>query len=110
MKVVYTGKKLSVEIEGANQSELWGKLGEFQEVFEEPCCGKCKGENLRFTIRKVDKYRYHELRCADCGAKLSFGVHDDGSNSLFPKRKDEEGKVKGTNGWVKWNPQTNKEE
>lgn len=111
MKVVYTGKKLSVEVEGANHVEIWAKLAEFQEVFEESCCGKCKSENLRFAVRKVEKFRYNELRCLDCGAKLPFSIHDDGTNTMYPKRKDKGAKeINGTNGWVKWNPQTNKEE
>lgn len=110
MKVVYTGKRFSLEVEGENQSEIWKKLADFQEVFEEQCCGKCKSENVRFTVRTVEENDYHELRCLDCHAKLAFGVHKKGGG-LFPNRKDKEsGKIKGVNGWVKWNSQTNKEE
>ena len=109
MKVTYQGKRISVEIEGENQSELWAKLGDFQETFEEPCCGKCGKDNLRFVVRTVEDNNYHELRCLDCGAKLAFGVHKKGGG-LFPNRKDKDGKLKGKNGWVKWNPQTSKEE
>jgi len=35
---------------------------------------------------------------------------DDGTFSLFPKRKDDSGKFRGNFGWVKWNPETEKEE
>ncbi len=110
VKVVYNGPKLSIELEGENQSELWKKLADFQETFEEPCCGKCKKSNLRFTVRTVDDNAYHELRCLDCGAKLAFGQHKKGGG-LYPSRKDKDtGKIKGTNGWVKWNSETQKEE
>jgi hypothetical protein len=44
-----------------------------------------------------------------CGARLSFGVHKKGGG-LFPKRKDNEGNWLSDNGWVKWNPKTEKAE
>ena len=111
MKLVYTTKngKMNVEIEGDSQRELFGQISRFQEVFEEASCGKCGSENVRFVVRNVEDNLYHELRCADCGARLSFGAHKKGGG-LFPKRKDSEGNWLPDGGWVKWKPDTQKEE
>lgn len=117
MKVTYTTKngRLSVELEADSPKTLWKQLSKFQEVFEETSCGKCGKSNLRFVVRKSKdakgkEYEYHELRCDDCKAKLAFGILDDGEGGLFPKRKDDDGKYKGKNGWVKWNSETEQEE
>jgi hypothetical protein len=116
MKLNYRSKngRFAVEFEGAGHKDIWAQIGSFQEVFEEPCCGKCQNDDLRFVVRKTTdgkkEYDYHELRCVKCGAKLAFGIMNDGSGSLFPKRKDKDGKAVGTRGWVKWNPETEKEE
>ncbi len=111
MKLTYTTKneRISIEIEGDSHRDLFTGIAKFQEVFEENVCQKCKGENIRFVVRNVDDNLYYELRCADCGARLSFGVHKKGGG-LFPKRKDPEGNWLPDNGWVKWNPKTNKNE
>src|SRR6056297_2474188 len=104
MKVNYTTRngRISIEFEASSQKAIWQQLSSFQEVFEEDTCRKCKSNNVRCVIRKAkDKYDYHELRCADCGAKLAFGILDDGTDTLFPKRKDEDGKYRGKYGWVK---------
>jgi hypothetical protein len=106
-------KRMSIEFEADSHTAIWQEVAAFSEVFEEPCCGKCKSENLRFVIRKATdekkkkEYNYHELRCLDCHAKLAFGVMEDGK--LFPKRK-EDGEWKGSNGWVKWNKEKGIEE
>jgi len=117
MKVNYTTKngRMTVELEADGHAGLWKELASFQEVFEEDICGKCQSNNLKFVVRKASdakgkEYSYHELRCKDCWAKLSFGVLDDGKGSLFPKRKDDEGNWRGKSGWVKFNKETQKEE
>jgi hypothetical protein len=132
MKVNYTTKngRIAFEFEADNHVGIWKNLSALQEVFEEEKCLKCGSDNLRFSVRKStytdDKGKekecdYHELRCRNCGAKLAFGVLDDGTFSLFPKRKDKEGNWLGkktnekgkevpTYGWVKWNNETQKEE
>jgi hypothetical protein len=117
MKMTHTtvNGRTSVEFEANSHKVAWRVLASFDEVFEESTCGKCKSENIRHVIRKAkDKkqreYEYFELRCADCGAKLPFGILDDGTDNLFPKRRDEEGKMRGKRGWVKWNPETEQEE
>lgn len=110
MKVNYTtaNGRLSVELEGDAQTDIFQAIGRFQEVFEEAVCGKCGSENIKYIVRNVDDNLYYELRCKDCGAKLSFGVHKKGGG-LFPKRKDGDDWLP-DGGWVKWNPKTEKNE
>ena len=110
MKVNYQTRngRLSVELEGDSQRDIFQEIARFQEVFEETVCGKCGADNIRFVVRNVDDNLYYELRCADCGAKLSFGSHKKGGG-LFPKRKDGDNWLR-DRGWVKWNPKTEKNE
>jgi DNA-directed RNA polymerase subunit RPC12/RpoP len=81
---------MSVEIEGDDQKSVFTQLAIFQEVFDVSACGACGKENLRFAVRSVDSNNFYEVRCADCGAKLTYGQHKQGG-SLFPKE------------WVRWN-------
>ena len=109
MKVTYTSGRTSVEIEGDTQVEVFQQLANFQEILAENMCGKCGSEDVRFQVRNVDDNLYHEAKCTGCNAKLAFGVMKKGGR-LFPKRKDKEGKWLPDGGWVKWNPDTQKEE
>ena len=106
MKVNYktSNGRISVEIEGDSQRDIFAEIARFQEVFEETKCGKCGSENLKFVVRTVDENEYFELRCMDCGAKLAFGSMKKGGG-LFPKRKDGDNWLP-DNGWQKWNPKT----
>ena len=110
-KITYTSpsgrSSIEFEFSGAFDSkEVFSNIGNFQEIMSYEKCGKCGSENLRFVVRKVDKYTYYEIRCMDCGAKLEFGVVQD-TEQLYPKRKNEDGSWRPDNGWVKWNSQTN---
>jgi hypothetical protein len=111
MKVTYQTRngRLNVQLEGDSQRDIFGEIAKFQEVFEEDRCAKCESDNIKFVVRNVDDNFYYELRCADCGARLSFGSHKKGGG-LFPKRKDGEGNWLPDRGWVKWNPKTEKNE
>ena len=111
MKVTYTtnNKRISAEIEGDSHRDIFAEISKFQEVFEQSVCGKCGSENIRFVVRTVDDNQYYELRCADCGARLSFGANKKGGG-LFPKRKDSDGNWLPDSGWVKWNPKTSQNE
>lgn len=110
MKVNYTSRngRISVELEGDGQREIFEQISRFQEVFEEASCAKCGSDNVKFVVRNVDDNMYYELRCQDCGARLSFGSHKKGGG-LFPKRKDGDTWLP-DRGWVKWNPKTEKNE
>ena len=107
MKLKYTTSngKISVEFDGESYKDLFGQISSFQEIFEETHCGACESENLKFIVRTVDENDYYELRCLDCGARLSFGVMKKGGG-LFPKRKDKDGNWLPNRGWVKWNKDT----
>ena len=109
MKVVYTKGPISAEIEADTQVEVFQQLANFQEIFAETICGKCGSEGVRFQVRNVDDNLYHEAKCTSCNAKLAFGVMKKGGR-LFPRRKDKEGNWFPDGGWVKWNPDTQKEE
>ena len=107
MKITYTtaSGKISVELEGDTQKDLFGQLGAFQEIFDQATCGKCSSTSIRFVVRDIDGNSYYELRCEDCGARLEFGQIKKGGG-LFPRRKDKEGNWLPDGGWVKWNPKT----
>ena len=106
-----TDGTMTYEVEGDTHSDLFERLAAIEEVFEENTCGKCGQSDLRHVVRTVDDNQYFELKCLnkDCRAKLAFGQNKKGGG-LFPKRKDEDGNWKGSNGWVIWNPKTEKEE
>lgn len=104
MKAVYKiNNRISFEIDAEGQKELFKEISTVQEIFGENVCGMCESEDIRFVVRNVEDNDYYELRCSKCGATLSFGQHKKG-NTLFPKRKDDEGKYMSNNGWHKWQP------
>ena len=109
MKINYTTKnqRLNVSIETDSVKETFKKLAEFQEVFDEHCCGLCQNEDLQFIVRTVDGNDYYELKCKKCFAKLAFGQHKSGG-SLFPKRKNADGTYSESKGWHQWNGDANK--
>lgn len=106
MKVIYKpNAKLSFELEGSGQKEVFKELAVVQEIFAEERCGVCKKDNIKFVVRNVDGNDYYEMRCVSCGATLSFGQHKKGG-TLFPKRKDENNNWLENNGWYKWQSQS----
>ena len=114
MKLTYTtaNGRMNVEFESDQQRGIFEELAKFQEVFENSKCGKCGCEDLRFVVRTdADDNKYYELRCTNpkCRAKLAFGANKKGGG-LFPKRKDADNNWLPDGGWVKWNPETQKEE
>lgn len=114
MKIMYKTNdgRLTAEIEGDKQTDVFSGLASFQEVFEHNTCGKCKKSNVRFVVRKnKDDDEFFEIHCSEagCRARLAFGQHKKGG-SLFPSKKDKEGNWLPDNGWVKYNAATQKEE
>lgn len=107
MKVHYKANDdLTFELEGAGQKEIFKELAMVQEIFGEKSCGMCKGKDIKFICRTVEGNDYYELKCASCGALLSFGQHKKGG-TLFPKRKDENNEWLQNRGWHKWQPNKN---
>lgn len=106
MKALYNvNGKLQFEVEGSGQKELFKELATIQEIFGEEKCGVCGKDSIRFVVRNIDDNDYYELRCSDCGSVLAFGQHKKGG-TLFPKRKDDDGKYLPNKGWYKWNKET----
>ena len=92
---------IMVTVEGKDQKEIFEQLSEMQEVFGQSKCGKCGKEHLKFQVREVEGNKFYEQICLGCFARLGFGSHKKG-NSLFPKRKDNEGNYLPDSGWMKW--------
>lgn len=113
MKATYTTPdgRMSLEAIGDTHRDLFKQLSSLQEVFENTTCGACNSNNVRFVVRSVDNNDFYELHCQQkqCRARLTFGQHKK-NGSLFPKRKDEEGKWLENNGWLKWTPPAKKED
>ncbi len=91
-KTVYKSAdgRFTTEIEYDNLKTLWGKVAEFQEIFEDN--NKCCGGPVLFSKRTVDGNDYFEKKCPRCFKKFSYGQHKVGG-SLFPNH---------TKGWHKW--------
>ena len=107
MRVTKSVGNVTTHIERETQKEVFKDLAAFEEVFGEAVCGKCGSENVRCVVRENDGNEYYEMRCNDCGAKLSFGVHKKGGG-LFPRRKNADGEYLPDKGWqngtLKLNP------
>ena len=103
MKIKYTtnNQRLSIEINCDSVKESFKELAVFQEVFDEDCCQLCNNNDLQFVVRTVDGNDFYELKCKKCFGKLVFGQHKTG-NSLFPKRKNQNGEYDKSRGWHKW--------
>ena len=117
MKVVREIGKMTVEIEGDNHIDLFSKISSFEEVFNDKAAATVDGKyhestDVKYMLRKA-KYTdekgkekeatYYEkivmsgpLR----GFKKCYGVLDNGTGNLFPKKAPEQGvKIYGFNGW-----------
>lgn len=104
MKLKYrVNSNLEFELEAEGQKQIFKELSSLQEIFGENNCGMCKGDDLKFVVRNVDDNDYYELRCNKCGGVLPYGQHKKGG-TLFPKRKDENGKYLENKGWYKYTP------
>jgi len=104
MKVNYQFKSgVGVELEATNQKEIFESLAMLEEIFGVNQCERCQGTSLKFVVREIDGNKYYETHCCNtqCRARLAFGSHKTG-NTLFPKRKDDEGKWLKYGGWQIW--------
>jgi len=99
-------ERLSFEIEGTNQKEIFEQLAALQEIFGVAKCGKCGCTDLSFVVRENEGNKYYELHCDKCRARLAFGSHKTG-DTLFPKKKDGDSYLP-DNGWTKWDKEQQK--
>ena len=103
MKLNYkVNDRLTFEVEGTGQKEVFKELAMIQEVFGEKACGLCKSSDLKFICRTVEGNDYYEIKCTSCGGLLSFGQHKKGG-TLFHKRRDDKNEWLPNYGWYKWN-------
>jgi hypothetical protein len=105
-------EKLQPSMSDVEDVDLFAALANSynNDVLNEEVCGKCKSKETYCVIRTdKDENKYHEMKCKDCYAKLPFGVNKVGGG-LYAKRRDSEGGIRGSNGWVVYNPKTKKEE
>lgn len=100
MKARYTSPdtRLTVDFEAAGVKEIFESLAGLQEVFEEPACGCCKSTRIRCDVRTPQTFKYFQLICGDCGARLDFGQSKD-MLRLFAKRTDKHGEPIPNRGW-----------
>lgn len=102
LRQILRGGNLHVEHDASNPKEAFRLLAQTEEVFGQRACGACKSVDIKFIARKSGKFEFFELGCTKCGSRLSFGQHNDGDGTLFPRRKDDNGNYLDNNGWVKW--------
>jgi hypothetical protein len=100
MKAIATiSPTLTLELEAKDHKELFEEMAVAQEIFGHSKCGKCQSSDVKYVTREVDDYKFYEVHCNKCHARLSFGVNKKGG-TLFPKRKDADGKYIENNGWT----------
>lgn len=104
-------RRLAVKIEARTQKDAFEAIATAQEVFEAAIvCGCCRCDAIRFQVRAVDNIKHYELACKRCDARFEFGQHKTG-DTLFPKRRDEQGNPLPNGGWKVWKQNsTTKEE
>lgn len=108
MKVLYTTRdgRMTFELEGDKQTDLFRQIAMVQEVFEGTVCsnGKESSDVVNFVVRHVDDNDFYELQCVDKDkpalryAKKKFGVHKGKDGTMFPK-----------GGWIKFDRAQNAE-
>jgi hypothetical protein len=90
MKATIKLPKVEVEVEGANQKQLFAEIASAVEVFGEKSCSLCSSEDIKPVVREVPDgkqvFTYYEYVCNQCSAKLQLGQSTD-TTTLFPKRK-----------------------
>jgi len=112
MRVSYQSSdgRLRVEVDEDKPKDVFAELARFQEVFENLKCGKCGHDDVQFVVRNVDDNDFYEIHCKHCRARFAFGQHKGKEGTLFPRRKDGEGNWLPDGGWLKYNPETGREE
>lgn len=104
MKLTYRlNDAVTFEIENDKHKAIFGELASAIEAFGQEQCANCQSRDLKFIHRIVDDNDFYEMRCggAGCYSTLAMGQHKK-NGTLFPRRRDEEGKEIGKQGWKKW--------
>ena len=95
--------KNTIKVEGATQKELFEAVAAQTEVFSIDTCGACNSDEVSYLVREAGEgkklFKFYELVCRKCRAKLAFGQHSSG-DTLFPKKKDDDGNWLSNNGWI----------
>ena len=97
MKVLYKspGARFTVEFTEDAPNKLFESIARFQEVFEKNnACGACGTDEVYFNVRKIEKSKFYEKKCAKCGATLGYHSNEEGGG-LYTTWKDK---------WTKWAP------
>lgn len=122
MKATYTTNdgRLRIEFEASTQKELFRELHRFQEVFEDTAEAMIDGKlyssnDIKYVVRKAEyvdekgktkQAEYFEKQIRNgplMWYKKSYGVLDDGTDGLFPKKAPDDPKFQiGRNGWHKY--------
>lgn len=114
--------RLKITFTAANDKDAFRQLSHLQEVFDDVASAKIGDETLYSDdiLYRVRKAKYTDEKGKEKEAeyfekmvgsgkllyfKKSFGVLDDGSDNLFPKKADKEDPnlQLGYNGWHKYN-------
>lgn len=121
MKMTYKTPdgRFIVEFEGSSDKDLWRQLSHFQELFEDNPAAKINGEvvsqdTYKFVVRKAQyedekgkqkTAEYFEKWVTSgplAGYKKGFGVLDDGTEGLFPRKAPEDNSIYGYNNWYRY--------
>ena len=111
------GGKTVVELEAKNHIDLFTQMVSFEEVFDDKAAATIDGKyhetnDVKYMRRKAkyedekgkekEAFYYEKIVVSGPfkGFKKCYGVLDDGSGNLFPKKPPENGvKTFGYNGW-----------
>ncbi len=96
------GGRVQIKVDGATMPDLFRSMSQVMEVVgSDQNCGSCNSDNIRPQARKSGDYDFYELHCNNCGAELHMGQKKVGG-VLYPKRKDDSGKILPNRGWIKF--------
>lgn len=107
LKFTTPDMRMTIEVTGDNNREVFEELVSMLEVFSNTTCGACRSNDTKPVIRTVKDSAgkpatYHEMRCNACKAVLALSVHNTKEQTLYPKRKGKDGQWLPGDGWVKY--------
>jgi hypothetical protein len=109
MKLTYSNptSRITIEAEVPDAKNAFETVAEVQELFDEQTCGACQSTDIRCDVRTAQGFRFFQLKCRACSARLDFGQHQEGG-TLFAKRRNEDGSAKPHNGWYVYQPEVSR--